>query len=431
MSKKSTLNIMKNIKDEIFSDEFLKSSRVSSNNFIRKRKMPFVSIVLFMLNLVKQTLQKELTNFMNLINFKRGELISKSAFSQSRLNLKPSAFKKLNQVLVNTFYDDKSFKKWNGFRLMAIDGSTLQLPNSNDIISKFGVTTNNTDHVMPTARVSTMFDLLNEIMVDTQIDKFKSSEYDLSVNHLDYIQENDLIIYDRGYVAIWLFFLMNNKNLNFIVRLSKSFIKESDDFFKSKETSKIIEISSCSDISKKRLNDLKLNFKSFKLRLIKVILKNGDTEVLATTLLDEKKYKTKNFKNLYFLRWGVETNYGHLKNQIQIENFTGKSSISVEQDFYANCFIANIQSLFIHDAQEELEKEKKNNRLTYKINKNLSLGYLKDRIIPIFILKNEAKRYDEIKQLFKLEPVPIRKGRKFSRKVKRRRKYPMNAKKAI
>ncbi|MFH1440393.1 MAG: IS4 family transposase [Candidatus Woesearchaeota archaeon] len=422
---------MRNVKDEIFSEEFLISNRISPNKFIRKRKMPFISIVLFMLNLVKQTLQKELTNFMNLINFKKGKSITKSAFSQSRLNLKPRAFKKLNQTLVNTFYDDKSFKKWNDFRLMAVDGSTLQLPNSKDIISKFGVMTNNTDHIMPAARISTLFDLLNEIMVDTQIDKFKSSEYDLSVKHLDHVGKNDLIIYDRGYASIWLFFLLINKKVNFVVRLSKKFIKESNLFFKSKETSKIIEINFCSDVSKKRLKQLNLNFKTFKLRLVKVILEDGEVEVLATTLLDGEKYNTKIFKELYFLRWGVETNYRHLKSQIQIENFTGKSSISVEQDFYANCFITNVQILFINDAQEELIKEKKNNELKYKINKNLSLGYLKDRIIPILMLGNEGEKYDELKRLFKLEPVPIRNGRKFSRKVKRRRKYPMNAKKTI
>jgi len=430
MSKKLTLNIMKNIKNEINSDKFLISSRVSSNKFIRKRKMPFVSIILFMLNLVKQTLQKELTNFMNLINHKK-ESITKSAFSQSRLNLKPDAFKKLNRTLVNTFYDDKNFKKWNGFRLMAVDGSTLQLPNSDNIISKFGVTTNNTDHIMPTARISTLFDLLNELMIDSQIDKFKSSEYDLSVKHLDHVQQNDLIIFDRGYRAIWLFFLMVNKNIDFVVRLSQSFIKESDIFLKSKKKSEIIKINYCSDVSKKRLEHFNLKFKSFKLRLVKVILEDGEIEVLVTTLLDEKKYKIEIFKDLYFLRWGIETNYKHLKSQIQIENFTGKSSVSIEQDFYANCFITNIQSLFVHDAQEELEKEKKNNKLKYKINKNLSLGYLKDRIIPIFILKNEEKRYNELKQLFKLEPIPIRNNREFSRKVKRRRKYPMNSKKSI
>jgi len=366
-----------------------------------------------------------------LINFKKGESITKSAFSQSRLNLKPSAFIKLNKVLTNTFYDDKSYKKWNDFRLMAVDGSTLQLPNSNDIISKFGVTTNNTDHVMPTSRISTMFDLLNEIMIDTQIDKFKCSEYDLAINHLNHIQKNDLIIYDRGYAAIWLFSLMNNKNINFVVRLSKTFIKESKSFFQSKESSNIIEINSCTLESKKRLESLGLNFKPFKMRLVKVILDDGEVEVLATNLLDEKKYKTKIFKDLYFLRWGIETNYRHLKNQIQIENFTGKSSISIEQDFYANCFITNVQSLFIRDAQEELEKEKKNNKLKYKINKNLSLGYLKDRIIPIFMLENEEEKYDQLKRLFKIEPVPIRDERKFSRKIKRRRKYPMNAKKSI
>ena len=40
------------------------------------------------------------------------------------------------------------------------------------------------------------------------------------------------------------------------------------------------------------------------MRLVKVILDDGEIEILATSLLDDKIYKTNDFKILYWKRWG-------------------------------------------------------------------------------------------------------------------------------
>jgi hypothetical protein len=65
------------------------------------------------------------------------------------------------------------------------------------------------------------------------------------------------------------------------------------------------------------------------------------------------------------------------------------------------------------------------------VNKNLSLGYMKDRVV--YILTSHRKDYmDELRELFKLEPNPIRKGRKFPRNMNiSKRKYNINQKKSI
>ncbi|MBI2135892.1 hypothetical protein HYU06_02360 [Candidatus Woesearchaeota archaeon] len=124
-------------------------------------------------------------------------------------------------------------------------------------------------------------------------------------------------------------------------------------------------------------------------------------------------------------------NLGHLKNHVQLENFTGLSSLSIKQDFYANCFITNLQSIMARDAQLEIKDEKKNTKYEYKVNRNLSLGFMKNRIVEI-LTSNNPKYMEELKLLFKIEPVPIRKNRKFPRIFhKWRLKYYMNSKKAV
>jgi hypothetical protein len=429
---KTGKDTFKKINNKINSIEFMKRNRYADKDFTRKRKLPFVSLIFFMINLIKQTLQKELTNFISLISLNK-ENITKSAFSQSRKKLKAEAFIELNDALVESFYEDDDYKKWRGFRLLAIDGTRLTLPQSDEIIKDFGFAKNNVnpESLMPMATISSYYDLLNGVIIDSQIDQYKIDEFMLALGHLDKAGKKDLIILDRGYAATWFFIYMNLKKVDYVVRLSRAFLQECDSFWNSKKMSEIITLDRCSEKSAKALKILGIEFKSFKIRLVKVILENGEVEVLATSLLDEEKYPYAEFKNLYFSRWGIETNYDHLKNNLAIENFTGLSTLSVTQDFFANMFIVNLQSVIINDVQTEINEEKRGAEYKYKVNRNLSLGFMKDRVIKI-ISGNSSKGYEELKELFKLEPVPIRKGRKFERKFKlTKRKYSITKKKAV
>jgi hypothetical protein len=78
----------------------------------------------------------------------------------------------------------------------------------------------------------------------------------------------------------------------------------------------------------------------------------------------------------------------------------------------------------------EKNKDKKL-KYEYKINKNLSLGFLKERVVDI-LLSNKPNYFEELKELFQIEPVPIRKGRKFPRDRQRsKRKFYINQRRAI
>lgn len=425
---KKSMEIIEKIKVRIFDPSYKMSNRVSEKDFTRSRKMPFVNMVIFMLNLVKHTLQKELTHFMSLVS--SGVNMSKSAFSQSRIKLKPEAFIDLNNLLVHEFYTDNEFETWNNFRLCAIDSSTINLPISEDNRNTFGIITS-VPGSLPIARISSFYDILNGIIIDPVIFPYTNSEYDLALQHLDKTIKKDLILLDRGYGAVWFFHLLSIKGINFVIRLQRNFISEIDSFWESDELTKIIQIDKCPEKSEETMKKLGLEFQPFKIRFVKVFLENGEIEVLATSLLDEVKYHTSLFKNLYFKRWGVEISYDHLKNNIQLENFTGMSSISVKQDFYANTFISNLQAIIARDAQLELNETKKDNKHTYTVNKNLSLGFMKDRVVQI-LMGNDPNYFEELKKLFKIEPSPTRKGRKFPRIFHRsRRKYHINKKKAI
>ena len=79
--------------------------------------------------------------------------------------------------------------------------------------------------------------------------------------------------------------------------------------------------------------------------MVKVVLDSGETEVLLTNLYDQNKFKISCFKQLYFSRWGIETSIAFDKNITQLEEFSGQSVKSIEQDFQIATFVLNLQSL--------------------------------------------------------------------------------------
>ena len=84
-----------------------------------------------------------------------------------------------------------------------------------------------------------------------------------------------------------------------------------------------------------------------------------------------------------------------MKNQFEVENFSGETPTVIEQDFYATNLLSNMASLIEQDALEELQKKNANKMLKYdeyKINHNILLGKLKNRLIEIILEEDDAKK---------------------------------------
>lgn len=157
-----------------------------------------------------------------------------------------------------------------------------------------------------------------------------------------------------------------------------------------------------------------------KVRLVRVRLDSGETEVLMTSLLDRKKYKVGDFKWLYGKRWGVETYLDRLKNQLEVERFSSKKLVGIEQDFYAVVFISTLESVLSKEDEEEVveESRRKHFKYEYKINRSVSYSALVDHIMDLLINRDKSPEevVDELSKLFKAGRTPIRPGRKFERK---------------
>ena len=90
------------------------------------------------------------------------------------------------------------------------------------------------------------------------------------------------------------------------------------------------------------------------LRLVRLPLHTGESEVLATSLWNEKTSPISLLAEVYHLRWGIETFFSILKTRLPLENFTGNTLESVPQDFYSTIYISGLESLLTTDVNEYL-----------------------------------------------------------------------------
>ena len=150
------------------------------------------------------------------------------------------------------------------------------------------------------------------------------------------------------------------------------------------------------------------------IRFVRVVLDNGEIEVLATSVLEHEILQTDDFKELYHQRWGIETYYDILKNRLSLENFTGLSALAVKQDFYATIFISNYESVLVSEANEQLEEktEMNNNKYPQKVNKSISFNTIKNNCFELLYSDKDIETtLNQMEKLFLTNPVTIRKGR--------------------
>ena len=121
------------------SHEFKAACRFNEKQFTRQRILSFTVLIGFLLNMLTKTLQIELERFLRVLKGDATEAgVSKQAFSQARKKLSEQAFIRLNARLLTEFYQENTYNTWKGYRLLGIDGSTLQLPTYPKLIQEFG-----------------------------------------------------------------------------------------------------------------------------------------------------------------------------------------------------------------------------------------------------------------------------------------------------
>jgi hypothetical protein len=121
---------------------------------------------------------------------------------------------------------------------------------------------------------------------------------------------------------------------------------------------------------------------------------------------------------------GWEPTYDRLKNIFEIERFSGRSVLSIEQDFYGVIFLATFESVLSKEADAELAQESATKQRKYEAHVNRTVSYLALVDHTVALLLDPHVTLDEtiatLHYLFKTAPTWSRPGRQVPRNVRSR-----------
>lgn len=405
----------------INSVRFEEENRMSNKQFTRNRKMNFKKAICFCLNFIKKSLQLELDDFVELLDEEAETPITKQAFSKARQQISPKAFESLFLMTSETLLNNADAKRYKGYRIFAIDGTELELSRSKELAKEYPPSRNTT---APRTRVSILCDVLDGSIIHADMQNISVDERTLALKHLEYFKEtvdncgNSLFIFDRGYPSKYLIEYFEKNNMKYLMRLQKSFNAEID------RTTK-------NDFYVKMINH-KTNMN---VRVIKLTLSSGEEETLITNLA-RNKFKKAEFQRLYFLRWGIETKYNTVKNKLQLEDFSGKTIVSVQQDFYAAMYLSNMVTAIKIETDEQIAvaDSSKNLTNTYKTNESLLIGKLKNNLILILMNEDSHQRellLDRLIQRITAFKVAVVPDRQFPRPTEAHKKTRSKVKRVL
>ena len=356
----TSLKLLKRLKEIIHSEEILQSSRLRSTAFVRNRKMNFPDALTFMLDMRKTTLQTRLNIFFD--HKGKDEPMSQQAFSKLRANFDHTPFAAIIDAIVSDEYSGEyELPLWNGYHLLSVDGSCLQLPRTKELYQEFG-THDGKQNQCPCAGISVLFDVLHGWSLDAIISAGAINERTECEKHIHFLEnklpniaENSIILLDRGYSSEKLFKTIEDGGSKFLARCKSNY---------------------CIKTQEAPMGDsiVHLN-KGLKARVFKFILPSGETETLLTNLFD---CPADDLPKLYSMRWGIETAYFRFKRELCVEKFSGKTPNSIRQDFWASMVLLNSVAVFQREADNAVQNRQKSKNL-----KNHNRARTSDLIITL------------------------------------------------
>lgn len=391
----------------------LETARIAPQYFTRSRKMTFPQLLLFLLNTVNTSTNTALNHFFKTL---LGEAthMSQQALSKARGHFDSSPFQGMFREINRLRFSLGNKKyKWNGYQVLAIDGSDITLPNLPAVCQYYGGSGPRADS--PMAKASILLDVCNDFIIDACLKPFGTSEREMAIGHIDELLRlcphgKKLLIFDRGYPSLALIQTISKNKLSFLMRVRSKWNLDVD---KASESDSIVTLSDGSNV-----------------RVIKLLLPSGVTETLITNLW---KCKKDDFMSLYFLRWPVEIKYDVVKNKLALENFSGVSINAIEQDFWVGMLLANIVAVAKQEANLLVQKRQESKNLHYSYLPNTAdlVASLKDDFVAACLDPSPQKRNNRIYAVIEeisRSVIPIRPGRSLPRPVARKAKFHFNAK---
>lgn len=392
----------------------------------RNRKFPFEKMLSSILAFRGGTLNREIMDFFGL----DPTVGTSSAFIQQRAKILPEAFESLFQYFINKIDENKSYC---GFRLLAVDGSDLQIAaNPDDPDSYYpGVNGQKSYNLL---HINTMYDLLQHTYSDAIIQKSRNADESGALT--DMVDrsciEQALLLADRNYESYNNLAHIQEKGWYFLIRIRDSStgiasgltLPDEDEYDISfhldltrKQTNSVKELlkdrnryrflSSSSRFDylpqKSRRHDSTV-FYGLSFRIVRFPLSDTTCETIITNL-NKDAFPLSEIKRLYAMRWGIETSFRDLKHTLGLLHLHAKKVEFVLQEIFAKLTMYNFCELIT----QSVVIQQKQKKYAYKVNfsdaVHVCFEFFRKNVPPPIVEAMLMKYFS-----------PIRPGRKDTRK---------------
>lgn len=408
----------------------------SKTDFSRRKKLDFPTMLHFLLQIEGSSIRNELTDYFNY----RTDCPSPSAFYQQRLKIKPEAL----YMLFRTFTASYKAARFKGFRLLAVDGSTVHTPRNEKDASSY-LFNGAGKKGWNCAHINALYDLVNGLYVDAAIHPGKKpGEQAALESMLDRLEdpEHSIIIMDRGYESYQMVAGLQTRSIPFVLRVKKpssnrGFLAKAD--FPELEESDLpftcrIAYANSFKGEKKRARILEEGYKlsnrcfsyvskkspTYVFKPMRVVKCAGSPQarepVYLLTNLPEESFSFAEIKKLYLLRWGIETSFRELKYALSLLHFHSKKMDLIMQEMFARLVMYNFSHMITNQLKPEVRPGRKHSRQinnTYAV--KICREYFRNKISP-----------SDLKVLILRHTLPIRPDRHYKRKPNKKQPRTFN-----
>jgi hypothetical protein len=339
--------VFASLTDYLHSDDFLAVARHADfpTAFSRRRKLPLPALVAALVCGFAKSVQAELDEFFAHLQQQAGLIrqVSAQAFAQARAKLGQSALPALNAALIQRIDQAGGIPRWRGLRRIAVDGSFL----------RFGL---RASHVPRAASREAL--LLGCYLPDAAlwlaatVHSAGTGERQALFEQLDTFLPGDLLLLDRGYPARWLVAVLQQRGIDFCIRVdtSEGGFAAVQAFRRSSMVEQIVTLPPACTAD---VRDFDCPAAPITVRLVRQLAPDGTSRIVMTSLRDAERFPAADFADLYHARWGIEEAFKRLKHRLNLEQVSGLSHLAVQQDIAAKMICDNLAAMFASTACTE------------------------------------------------------------------------------
>lgn len=349
--------------------------------------------------------------------------VTGSAFSQARYKIKSEFFRDLSKLTIE-YASGLQQPRWKNYRVLAGDGSTVNLPPCRQIRSHFGIEANSKNKTNRSlARIFLLYDVLSGLTVSEGLGRTSTGESGMLDDCLESVPRTpgDLLVLDRNFGHFYRVYKLLSDKRAFCIRMPVS----GSGFAKRAMADSREDYITCWEPSVTERQNTP-GATPITVRITKTLLKGGVEELLVSSLTDMDEVNTEDMVQLYSMRWGVEEGIKNLKPKMKLEQFGCKKPEGIYQEFYSHILVMNIVALTGLAVAEPIAKMTKRRKRKYKYNWMNAFRYVRDRIVEMFSTETPGKLLDRLVAQVCSSLIAIRPGRAYSREGLERMN-PMNS----